>query len=90
MFGCWLDLPHEAIDLYQLKDFFSSNEEEDTSDGEWILGLPIKCFVQLNQIKSHFGIAQLEIYLGVTGAEMPCVRVQMLRKFLDLFAVRLI
>ena len=52
------------------------------------MGLSLKYFVQLNQIKSYFGIAQLEIYLGVTGAEMPCVRVQMLRKFLDLFAVR--
>ena len=34
MFGLWLDVPHEPIDLYQLKDFYSSDEEEDTSDGE--------------------------------------------------------
>ena len=34
MFDSWLELPHEAIDLYQLEDFFSSDEEEDTSDGE--------------------------------------------------------
>ena len=34
MFDSWLELPHETIDLHQLEDFFSSNEEEDTSDGE--------------------------------------------------------
>ena len=34
MFDSWLELPHETIDLHQLEDFFSSDEEEDTSDGE--------------------------------------------------------
>ena len=34
MFDSWLELPHETIDLHQLEEFFSSDEEEDTSDGE--------------------------------------------------------
>ena len=34
MFNSWLDLPHETINLNQLEDFFSSNEEEDASNGD--------------------------------------------------------